>query len=337
MSLPTPTTYTYKTFANTDGEQTAIPVDVYIPEDTGSAAKLTPVVWVHTGGFLQGTRKFVPPHFLRALAKHNLALVAPDFRLCPQVSISEVLEDVADSIRWTLDPKARAASGFTSDRVAADRYILGGSSAGGWPALLLGLGLHDQAKRLPHAPAAVFAIYAITTVTQSLAPFFYEPQKPLSWAVDGKLIEQQPLQQEGHLHKCLDSNHQLLPSAPIKIRTDAPPASNPVRAVLYNFARQEACYPSLILQDPAESAHVCTPSLIKSRAKGASPPVLIAYGDSDPKVPHSQSVHVVDALRSVGYDDKSLLVIEEKGADHLFDMEPEKEIDGMWSWLAQQL
>lgn len=336
MSAPVPKTYTYKTFANTDGEQTAIPVDVYIPE-TDAQTKLTPVVWVHTGGFLQGTRKFVPPHFLRALAKHNLALVAPDFRLCPQVSIFQVLEDVADCVRWTLDAEARAASGFTSDRVASDTYILGGSSAGGWPALLLGLGLHEQSKRLARPPSAVFAIYAITTVTESLAPFFCEPQKPLSWAVDGKLIEKEPIEKEGHLEKCLDKGHQLLKSSSVKIRTEAPPASNPVRAALYNFARQEGIYPTLILQDPSEASKVCTPTLIKSELKEATTPVLIAYGDSDPKVPHSQSLHVIDALKSVGYDDKTLLVVEEKGADHLFDMEPEKEVDDMWDWLAKKL
>ncbi|KAJ9480207.1 Abhydrolase_3 domain-containing protein [Pseudozyma hubeiensis] len=336
MSSISPQTYTYKTFVNTDGEQTSIPVDVYIPK-TVAQTQLTPVVWVHTGGFLQGTRKFVPPHFLRALAKHNLALVAPDFRLCPQVSIFQVLEDVADCIRWTLDPVARSASGFTSDSVSSERYILGGSSAGGWPALLLGLALHDEAKRIPRLPSAVFAIYAITTVTQDLAPFFYEPQKPLSWAADGKLIDRQPLESEGHLTKCLDAQHQLLKSSSAKIRIEAPPASNPVRAALYNFARQEAIYPSLILQDPSESSRVCTPTLIKTKSKGTAVPVLIAYGDSDPKVPHSQSLHVVDALKTVGYDDRNLLVIEEKGADHLFDMEPEKEVDGMWTWLAKQL
>lgn len=336
MSVPTPQTFTYKTFTNTDGEETAIPVDVYLPETEGQTT-LTPVVWVHTGGFLQGTRKFVPPHFLRALAEHKLALVAPDFRLCPQVSISEVLEDVADCIRWTLDPNARAAAGCTSDRITVDRYILGGSSAGGWPALLLGLGLHEQAKRLAHPPSAVFAIYAISTVTKSLAPFFYEPQKPLSWAVDGKLIDKRSLEQGGHLHKCLDVHHQLLDSSSVKISTEAPPSSNPVRAALYNFARQEGTYPSFILQDASESEQVCTPTLIKSKVKTTKPSVLIAYGDSDPKVPHSQSLHVVEALRSVGYDDTSLHVIEEKGADHLFDMEPQKEIDGMWAWLAQQL
>lgn len=336
MSVPTPLSYTYKTFVNTDGQQTSIPVDVYLPENRGQT-KLTPVVWVHTGGFLQGTRKFVPPHFLRALAKHNLALVAPDFRLCPQVSILEVLEDVADSIRWTLDPEARAASGFKSEDVSSDKYILGGSSAGGWPALLLGLGLHKEATRIPQLPSAVFAIYAITTVTKELAPFFFEPQRPLSWAVDGKLIEKEPLEREGHLHKCLDAQHQLLKSSSIKVRTEAPPASNPTRAALYNFARQEGIYPSLILQDASESGQICTAKLIKTASKRVTPPVLIAYGDSDPKVPHSQSLHVVDALRSVGYDDRSLLVIEEKGADHLFDMEPEKEIEGMWDWLATQL
>lgn len=336
MSAPAPQTFSYKSFANTDGEQSSIPVDVYVPK-TDDKASLTPVIWIHTGGFLQGTRKFIPPHFLRALSKHNLALVAPDFRLCPQVSISEVLEDVTDSIRWTLDPELRAASGFKSHLVSSDKYILGGSSAGGWPALLLGLSLHSESQRIPRPPCAVFAIYAITTVSQSLAPFFYEPQKPLSWSVDGNLIERQPLDEGNHLTKCLDSSHQMLKQSSVKIRTEAPPATNPVRAALYNFARQEAIYPDLILQKRSESSQVCTPTLIEAKWKGPPVPVLIAYGDSDPKVPHSQSLHVADALRLAGYGEESLKVIEEKGADHLFDMDADKEIGGMWSWLAKQI
>ncbi len=310
MSVPTPQTYTYKTFVNTDGEQTAIPSMSTFRTRT-SEALISPWSGSTRVAFSRDTQ-VRPPHLLRALAKHSLALIAPDFRLCPQVSISEVLEDVTDAIRWTLSRAARAASGFTSDRVSTDEYILGGSSAGGWPALLLGLGLHDLTIRVPEHPTAVFAIYAITTVTTSLAPFFYEPQKPLSWAVDGKLIDRQPLEAEGHLQKCLDAEHQLLKNSSVKIRTEAPPANNPVRAALYNFSRQEGIYPSLILQDEKESEKVCTPSLIKSKLKGikTKTPVLIAYGDADPKVPHSQSLHVVEALREVGYDDDKLKVIE---------------------------
>lgn len=337
MSQPKPQTYTYKTFVNTDGSTTPIPVDVYLPEST-SGAPLTPLIWVHTGGFLQGTRKFVPPHLLRALSRHGLALVAPDFRLCPQVSIREVLEDVTDCIIWTLDPASRAASGCDSARISSERYILGGSSAGGWPALLLGLSLHEQASRIPRPPAAVFAIYAITTVTPELAPFFHEPLRPLPWAADGKLIEESPLKAEGHLTKCLDASHGVVKASGARVRTDAPPAANPVRAALYNFARQEGSYASLILQSPEEAKEVCTPSLIESKVKAPGPPVLIAYGDSDPKVPHSQSLHVVQALERAGYTQPgSLRVIAVEGADHLFDMEPHVEVEDMWEWISQFL
>ncbi|PWY97464.1 alpha/beta-hydrolase [Testicularia cyperi] len=343
MTTPEPVTFVYKTFTNVDGEETSIPVDVYLPATEGSEP-ITPVIWVHTGGFLQGTRKFVPPHFLRALERHKLALIAPDFRLCPQVTIREVLVDVVDCVRWTLDETARASSGLKSTQLSTSRYILGGSSAGGWPALLLGLGLHDLAITLPQPPIAVFSIYAITTVTRDLAPFFYETQKPLAWAVDGKPIKREPLEEEGHMQKCLDDKHNLIKaSSPtsVKIRTEAPPASNPVRAALYNFARQEACFPDLILADPAEAPSVCTPTLIRTkmrvRTSTSHVPVLICYGDSDPKVPHSQSVHVVEALKSVGYTGDDLLVLEEKGADHLFDMEPKSEIEGMWEWVASKI
>lgn len=332
--MMSPLTFTYKSFTNTDGSQTEIPLDVYLPSKRSGPA--TPVIWVHTGGFLQGTRRFVPPHLLRAVEEHGLALVTPDFRLCPQVSIQQVLEDVADSIRWTLDPKARAASGFESEQLLSSDYILGGSSAGGWPALLLGLGLHDIAAQLPNKPKAVFAIYAITTVTESLAPFFYQAQKPLSWAADGKLIEQKPLEDEGHLTKCIDSKHNIKSGGGVLIRTEAPPAALPVRAALYNFARQEGCYPSLILTEPAHSSSVCTPSLVRAKLSAATTrtPVLICYGDADEKVPPSQSKHVIEALQHAGYADADLQVHIEQGADHLYDMDPEKEVSGLGQWLS---
>lgn len=325
-----PITVTYKSFTNTDGSQTDIPLDVYL--SSKRTGPVTPVIWIHTGGFLQGTRRFVPPHLLKAVEEHGLALVTPDFRLCPQVSIQQVLEDVADSIRWTLDPNTRAAAGF--DAELSSNYILGGSSAGGWPALLLGLGLHSLAAQLPTQPKAVFAIYAITTVTESLAPFFYQAQKPLSWAVDGKLIERKPLEDEGHLQKCTDPEHNVKSGGGVLIRTEAPPAAVPVRAALYNFARQEGCYPSLILSDPAQTSLVCIPSLIQAKLQTARIPVLICYGDADEKVPPSQSEHVIEALRHKGYTSSDLQVHVERGADHLFDMDPDKEIAGLGRWLS---
>lgn len=330
-----PLTFTYKIFENTDGTRTNIPLDVYLPSKR--AGPITPVIWIHTGGFLQGTRKFVPPHLLRAAEKLGLALVTPDFRLCPQVSIHEVLEDVADSIRWTLNPNDRIASGFKADQLFTSDYILGGSSAGGWPALLLGLGLHSIAARLPSKPKAVFAIYAITTVTQNLAPFFHQAQKPLAWAVDGKLIDRKPLEDERHLQRCIDSRHNVIPGTEVLIKTEAPPSSAPVRSALYNFARQEGSYPSLILTDPAVASSVCTPSLIRDKAANASHelvPVFICYGDADEKVPPSQSQHVVEALQHVGYTDTQLQVHIETGGDHLFDMDADKTVSGLSRWLS---
>lgn len=67
MASPTiePVTLTYKTVAGNQGESVDILVDVYAPSKPKEP--VTPVVWIHTGGLLQGTRKFIPPVSIGAI------------------------------------------------------------------------------------------------------------------------------------------------------------------------------------------------------------------------------------------------------------------------------
>lgn len=55
-----PLTFVYKTVANRDGaKEVEIALDVYLPtHQHGKAPK--PLIWIHTGGFLQGSRTFLP-------------------------------------------------------------------------------------------------------------------------------------------------------------------------------------------------------------------------------------------------------------------------------------
>ncbi|KAE8250596.1 hypothetical protein A4X13_0g4577 [Tilletia indica] len=157
------TTREYKNYSYTDRtgstQQRSISLDVYLPEGIDcwrnpllrfsephkkpplgfgglvERERVAPlVVWVHPGGFLQGTRKVIPPHLQRAVENHRLVVVIPDYRLCPQVTLIESLTDIRDACEYAL-------GGALGDQVNTSTWALGGNSAGGWAALLLGLGL----------------------------------------------------------------------------------------------------------------------------------------------------------------------------------------------------
>lgn len=54
-------TFVYKTVESHANEKVDILLDVYLPQSYKARGKpLTPLIWIHTGGFLQGTRKFLP-------------------------------------------------------------------------------------------------------------------------------------------------------------------------------------------------------------------------------------------------------------------------------------
>lgn len=118
-----------------DYERERCKLDVYLP-DTG---KNWPVlVWFHGGGLKGGDKQGTPtdgvkPKFMAAsLARAGVAVVCPNYRFSPEVKFPAYLEDAAASVAW-----AKAHMGEHGADV--DRLYVGGHSAGGWIAFMLGL------------------------------------------------------------------------------------------------------------------------------------------------------------------------------------------------------
>jgi acetyl esterase/lipase len=312
------TTVVYKTVKGNQGEDLSIPLDLYMPSSSSKNPRPIPITWIHTGGFLQGTRRAIPGHLLRSVNKYNFAVIAPNFRLAPQVSLPTLLEDIHDAIQFVL-------SGKLNSNIDTSQYILAGSSAGGWASLLLGLNLLPSSS-LP-TPSALISIYPITTVNHSLAPYFYKPLKPLPWAysVDAKKgdeVPSEPLQE--HLDKSGTT------------RTEAPPTTGGARLTLYTYSRQEGIYPSLLLEEGQQAEDYCVPTQIRKQLTGQKRTpglVFIAYGDADVMVETSQSDMVIEALKESKVDVK---VHVEPGKPHIWDiLEPEAEIPGLWESVSQ--
>ncbi|MBV9596827.1 MAG: alpha/beta hydrolase [Chloroflexi bacterium] len=108
-------------------------LDLRIPR-TGEGPKPL-VVWVHGGGWMQGSRRRLPPNLFKhrlhdRMVEHGYAVAAIDYRLAREAPFPGMLLDLLAAIRWL---RAHAA-GFNLD---ARRVVVWGESAGGHMAAMI--------------------------------------------------------------------------------------------------------------------------------------------------------------------------------------------------------
>lgn len=99
-------------------------LDLYHPLDTTG---LPVIVWFHGGG-LTGGEKYIPEE----LKESGYVVVAPNYRLIPNVSVAQCIDDAAESVAWVVDNIEK----FGGD---PSRIILSGHSAGGFLTSMIGL------------------------------------------------------------------------------------------------------------------------------------------------------------------------------------------------------
>jgi acetyl esterase/lipase len=99
-------------------------LDVYYPIDLKDFAT---VIWFHGGG-LTGGERFIP----EALQRKGICVVAPSYRLSPQVKAPAYIEDAAAAVAWTF--RNIATYGGSTNRI-----FVSGHSAGGYLAMMIGL------------------------------------------------------------------------------------------------------------------------------------------------------------------------------------------------------
>ncbi|MBD5278322.1 MAG: alpha/beta hydrolase [Bacteroides sp.] len=99
-------------------------LDIHHPAD---AEGLPVIVWFHGGG-LTGGQKFIPAE----LMDRGYVVVAPNYRLIPDVSVTECIDDAAEAVDWVL----RNISAYGGD---PSKVIVSGHSAGGFLTSMIGL------------------------------------------------------------------------------------------------------------------------------------------------------------------------------------------------------
>ncbi len=110
-----------------DGDR--MKLDIYGPKDPKGPAPV--VMFIYGGSWKQGSRtdyQFVG----HALAANGFVVVIPDYRLYPQVTYPDFLEDNAAAVKWIEDN----ITGYGGDIA---RFFIAGHSAGAYNAVMLGL------------------------------------------------------------------------------------------------------------------------------------------------------------------------------------------------------
>jgi carboxylesterase type B len=189
----------YGSAVDQNGQTVTLRLDLYEP--VGDAVDARPaIVWVHGGGFSQGTK--TSPELVEQanlFARKGYVNVSIDYRLWP----GGCFPVTAQCVRAIVDAKHDAQAAVRFLRAHADEYgvdvdriAIGGSSAGGITALNVGYGPEDVGDSgNPGFPSTVRGAVALSGAALTTAPnageakalLFHgstDPIVPYQWAVD---------------------------------------------------------------------------------------------------------------------------------------------------------
>lgn len=301
-------------------------VDVLVPSQPHrtTTSPIPLLIWYHGGGLVQGNRKAIAAHHIRAVDEVGIAIASPDYRLTPQIRVPELQQDIVAFTQYVHDSLQKDLLGAAGDETQLDltRIAVSGSSAGGWIAFWLGLGmLQGVPPSIQSSIRAIAPIYPITTMDH---PFFQNRQTPFM----GRL-------------EVPETNFAIFkdPNAPVVSNT----ADTPMRNKLYMHAQQEALFPTLLFSDEQRNNGGWLQSTdVMDYVRRSSPhsraawaPVYMIHGALDTAVDIDQARLAQKALDAVGHP----VTLEERSdKDHLWDLlEPEEQFQGYWHFLSKQL
>lgn len=118
-------TFTFKSVESID-----LKLDVYIGKS--ATPKNPSVLFFHGGGLVSYDRKSIAPHIVQACLVRGWPLISADYRLLPQATADELLEDVCDAYRF-VDKQMWPRLGMKNERPdwgSRGKIIVAGTSAG---------------------------------------------------------------------------------------------------------------------------------------------------------------------------------------------------------------
>lgn len=265
-------TYTFKNVGAIE-----IKADLYRLHDDKSS--LPVIIWIHGGALIWGSRNDLPEEQLNFYLNEGYALISIDYRLAPETKLNEIVNDVADAVRWVVK-NGEHHLGIDTKQI----YVIG-HSAGGYLALMCGFILDTP-------PKGIVSFYGYGDI---LANWYTKPDTYYSTWEEVTKVE-------------------AFSGLGDSIITSA---SGRERFNFYLYCRQNGKWPEMVSgHNPAENSEYLRRFCPIYNIDSNYPPTLLIHGDNDTDVPISQSIEFSHALtsHSVPFE-----LIEMKGYGHAFD------------------
>jgi acetyl esterase/lipase len=133
--------------------------DLYLPNDNVEGPA-TLVVWIHGGAWMLSNKDW---NNVKYLVKHGYALASVDYRLSGDAKFPAQIQDCNAALNFLLTNAA-------SYGIDPNRFVVGGASAGGHLALLLGLARNEKAFDADPSvkPFAILDFFGPTDLTSIL-------------------------------------------------------------------------------------------------------------------------------------------------------------------------
>ena len=123
VQTPPDTLYKEKDIPYIDDGNIYHKLDIYYPEGTKKSDKLPVIIDIHGGGWMYGD-KDLNEYYCLALAEKGYVVFNMSYRLVPDVTVNEQLQDVATALKWI----SENMKNYPCD---SENIMLTGDSAGG--------------------------------------------------------------------------------------------------------------------------------------------------------------------------------------------------------------
>ncbi|KAK9449771.1 Alpha/Beta hydrolase protein [Limtongia smithiae] len=247
----------------------SILTDIFVPIDVPAGPR--PVLIYFHGGFLiSGARnqyEWIGTWVFEYAASHGAILVLPDYRLFPEATGVEILEDLDDFWTWLREKLPTILESIAPSGVTADfsKVVCCGGSAGGYLSLQFALDHKDDLS-------AAIAVYPVTDIR---APHYTQAYE--------KIMLGQPMRPasvvEDHLAK--------MPKDAV-VTADVSPERNDLMFAIIHHGRY------LELMGPQEPR-----IFIDDRVKAGDkfPPLLVIHTEADSGVPFQGTKDLLDITK----------------------------------------
>ncbi|EEU35506.1 uncharacterized protein NECHADRAFT_55522 [Fusarium vanettenii 77-13-4] len=247
----------------------------------------------HGGGFVIGSRHFIPEVEIDYLCGAHYVVVSADYRLCPQVPLHHVIQDAVDAFSWCKSDLPARLNNDAGIAVDGQKIVAFGQSAGGLLALHLG--------GLPKPPRAILDFYGVKYMSDQ---FWHSPLPVLAGIPPFEQTFLDKIYQEPILTTTVTSLETAAPSTSgtRKRGMPAPDLSIPRNAWLFTALKNGTQIKAIVTDGDFESVDPA------QAFKPGFPPTFFLHGDADAMVPPRFSQKAFEDLRSHGVKTELSLV-----------------------------